>query len=146
MTNEPNSNVNIKLISTIRPIEGDSEIYEMWLEGSYIEKANSTYLRYEEIQNEQVIRTTLKLGNDQALIMRGGGVNMRLPLNIIEQQVGHYESEFGSMPLMTRTNALNFNRKPDMKSGEFSVQYDLIIGGQSVGNYKLDIQFTEVLA
>lgn len=29
-------------------------------------------------------------------------------------------------------------------SGDFHVQYDLLMGGQSVGNYTLDITFTEV--
>ncbi len=103
MANEVRSQVNIKLISTIRPIDGESESYEMWLTGQLLEKAGSIYLKYEEVQEDKTIRTTMKLGNEQALIMRTGAVKMRLPLNIIEQQIGHYESEFGSMPLVIHT-------------------------------------------
>lgn len=146
MTNQYSTDVKIKLITKIRPIEGESETYEMWLQGNYIEKAGNAYLRYEEVQDGNAIRTTVKLGNEQALIMRAGAVNMRLPLNIQEQQMGHYDSEFGSLPLMTRTLELDFQRQlEDERSGLFSVQYDLIMNGQSVGNYTVNIQFTEVI-
>lgn len=142
MANEARSQVNIKLISTIRPIDGESESYEMWLKGQLLEKAGSMYLKYEEVQEDKTIRTTMKLGNEQALIMRAGAVKMRLPLNIIEQQTGHYESEFGSMPLVIETKKMTFTKQAI--SGDFHVQYDLLMGGQSVGNYTLDITFTEV--
>lgn len=145
MTNDYAKAVKIKLITKIRPIEGEPETYEMWLQGSYIEKLDNAYLRYEEVQDGQSIRTTMKLGNDQALIIRGGAVNMRLPLNKHDEQLGNYESEFGSLPVITRTHALEFQRQSsDEKSGRFSVQYDLIMGGQMVGNYTVNIQFTEV--
>ncbi|MFB7158365.1 DUF1934 domain-containing protein [Lysinibacillus sp. NPDC056232] len=142
MANEARSQVNIKLISTIRPIDGESEGYEMLLTGQLLEKAGSIYLKYEEVQEDKTIRTTMKLGNEQALIMRNGAVKMRLPLNIMEQQMGHYESEFGSMPLVIVTKEMTFTRQA--VSGDFHVQYDLLMGGQSVGNYTLDITFTEV--
>ncbi|MEB2300732.1 DUF1934 domain-containing protein [Lysinibacillus xylanilyticus] len=142
MANEARSQVNIKLISTIRPIEGESEGYEMLLTGQLLEKAGSIYLKYEEVQEDKTIRTTMKLGNEQALIMRNGAVKMRLPLNIIEQQMGHYESELGSMPLVIDTKEMTFTKQA--VSGDFHVQYDLLMGGQSVGNYTLDITFTEV--
>lgn len=142
MANEARSQVNIKLISTIRPIDGESESYEMLLTGQLLEKAGSMYLKYEEVQEDKTIRTTMKLGNEQALIMRAGAVKMRLPLNIIEQQTGHYESELGSMPLVIDTKKMTFTKQA--LSGDFHVQYDLLMGGQSVGNYTLDITFTEV--
>jgi uncharacterized beta-barrel protein YwiB (DUF1934 family) len=142
MANEVRSQVNIKLISTIRPSDGESESYEMWLKGQLLEKAGSLYLKYDEVQEDKIIRTTMKLGHEKALIMRAGAVNMRLPLNIIEQQKGHYESEFGSMPLVIDTKKMTFTKQAI--SGDFHVQYDLLMGGQSVGNYTLDITFTEV--
>ncbi|MFE3574211.1 DUF1934 domain-containing protein [Lysinibacillus sp. NPDC059133] len=142
MANEARSQVNIKLISTIRPIDGESEGYEMLLTGQLLEKAGSIYLKYEEVQEDKTIRTTMKLGNEQALIMRNGAVKMRLPLNIMEQQMGHYESEFGSMPLVIDTKEMTFTKQA--VSGDFHVQYDLLMDGQSVGNYTLDITFTEV--
>ena len=142
MVNETKSQVNIKLISTIRPIDGEAEIVEMWLNGHLLEKAGSMYLRYEEVQEDKTIRTTMKLGEEQALIMRAGAVKMRLPLDIAEQQIGHYESELGSIPLVIQTKKMTFTRQA--VSGNFYVQYDLLMSGQSVGKYIVDITFTEV--
>lgn len=58
---------------------------------------------------------------------------------------GHYESPFGSLPIITDTHQLAIDvQKNEQVSGRFHTQYDLIIGGNSVGSYTLDIQFTEV--
>ena len=145
MTNDYTAPVKIKLITTVHPTEGESETYEMWLRGNYIEKAGSTYLRYEEIQQDQAIRTTIKLGQQQALILRNGAINMRLPLHSYKQQIGHYDSELGLLPLVIDTQKIDFQPKlPNEKTGTFTAQYHLKMNGQTVGNYIVDIQFTEV--
>ncbi|MER2049133.1 MAG: DUF1934 domain-containing protein [Solibacillus sp.] len=145
MANESGKTVKIKLVSSIIPTEGELEQYEMWLEGSCVEKGNSHYLRYEEVQEDLQIQTTIKLNEANSFIMRKGGVNMRLPLNPDLRENGHYESPFGSLPLVTDTHQLAIEVVQSEKvSGQFKTQYDLIIGGNSVGHYKLDIEFTEV--
>lgn len=145
MANESGKTVKIKLVSSIIPTEGELEQYEMWLEGSCMEKGNSHYLRYEEVQEDLQIQTTIKLNEANSFIMRKGGVNMRLPLNPDLRENGHYESPFGSLPLVTDTHQLAIEVVQSEKvSGQFKTHYDLIIGGNSVGHYKLDIQFTEV--
>lgn len=145
MANESGKTVKIKLVSSIIPTEGELEQYEIWLEGSCVEKGNSHYLRYEEVQEDLKIQTTIKLNEANSFIMRKGGVNMRLPLNPDLRENGHYESPFGSLPLVTDTHQLAIEVVQSEKvSGQFKTQYDLIIGGNSVGHYKLDIQFTEV--
>ena len=145
MANESGKTVKIKLISSIIPTEGELEQYEMWLEGSCVNKGGNHYLRYEEIQEELQIQTTIKLNGENSFIMRSGGVNMRLPLNPGMRENGHYESPFGSLPIVTDTQQLASEvTVSENVSGRFNTQYDLIIGGNSVGKYKLDIQFTEV--
>ena len=143
--NEAGTEVKIKLVSSIIPTEGELETYEMWLRGTFVEKAGKPYLRYEEVQEDQTIRTTVKLTNDQGLIMRSGGVNMRLPLNTLRRERGHYESPYGSLPIETKTHQLAIDVEQGSKvSGRFKTQYDLIIGGNAVGNYTLEINYSEV--
>lgn len=139
---EVGTDVKIKLVSSIIPTEGEQETYEIWLQGTFIEKSGTHYLRYEEIQDDQTIRTTVKLTDEQAFIMRNGGINMRLPLNMAQQEHGRYESKFGSIPLMTETNQLSYERLET--GGQFRTEYELIIDGSSVGNYTLEINYTEV--
>ncbi|MEK5079203.1 DUF1934 domain-containing protein [Solibacillus sp. FSL W7-1436] len=145
MANESGKTVKIKLVSSIIPTGGELEKYEMWLEGNCVEKGNNHYLRYEEVQEDLKIQTTIKLNEANSFIMRKGGVNMRLPLNPDLRENGHYESPFGSLPLVTDTHQLAIEVVQSEKvSGQFKTHYDLIIGGNSVGHYKLDIEFTEV--
>lgn len=142
MTYEVANNVKIKLLSTILPTEGEEESYEMWLQGSVIERAGIPYLRYEEEQEDQTIRTTIKLTSDKALIMRNGAIKMRLPLNKEQQEAGHYDNVFGMIPIETKTHTLIADRNND--NGRFIAHYDLIINGSTVGNYKLEIDYQEV--
>ncbi len=141
---EVEKNVKIKLNSTILPTDGESETYEMWLNGTYIEKSGKTYLRYEEVLNENKIRTTVKMANENALILRSGGVKMRLPFNTLQNQNGHYDTQYGTLPIVTDTHRLNHeHNNQNVINGKFHVQYDLIISGQSVGKYTLEIQYSE---
>ena len=143
--NEQGVKVKIKLFSTILPTEGEKEAYEMWLQGSFIEKAGKGYLRYEEVQEDTTIRTTIKFDDNRAIILRGGGVNMRLALNLEMRENGHYDSPYGSLPLLTKTHELTMELDKISKvSGRFNTQYDLIIGGNSVGKYTLEIHYSEV--
>ena len=142
MTNELANNVKIKLISSITPIEGEEERYEMWLHGTLVERAGTPYIKYEEVQEDQKIETTIKCTSEKALILRKGAVKMRLPLNSVAVQDGHYENMYGQIPLQTKTTELLFEREE--AKGRFLANYDLLINGASVGHYKLELQYQEV--
>lgn len=136
--------VEIKIISTIHQIDQEKQTYELWLQGSFHKKSNKMYLRYEEFMEEKKVKTTLKMGNKQALILRGGDLNMRLPFHISQTEHGHYDTKYGFLPLQTKTNRLEFHHFEDNHiKGTFHVEYDLFISGQPVGKYKLEIQYTE---
>ncbi|HWL22858.1 MAG TPA: DUF1934 domain-containing protein [Ureibacillus sp.] len=136
--------VKIKLISSIIPTDGEAESYELWLQGSFIQKTDKMYLRYEEVLDGKSIRTTVRMNGDHALILRNGGVNMRLPFNMQTIENGHYETQFGTLPITTKTNQLTHQHNEEASvTGRFQINYDLIIGGQAVGEYNLDIQYSE---
>ncbi|MED3661338.1 DUF1934 domain-containing protein [Ureibacillus sp. FSL K6-8385] len=137
-------NVKIRVISKICPIDGDEETYELWLQGIWIKKNDNMYLRYEEIMEDKKIKTTVKMNSDNALILRSGDVNMRLPFSLESRQNGHYDTMYGTLPLQTKTYRIGLEHsEEDNISGRFNVQYDLIISGHSVGHYSLEIQYTE---
>lgn len=140
---EQEKKVKIKLVSTILPTNGERETYEMWLGGSIVQKGGNDYLRYEEVQQEQTIRTTIKLAEQGTVILRNGAVKMRMPLNIDQPEIGHYESMYGALPLETTTHQLAIEQQAS-GSTRFTTQYDLRVAGNSVGNYTLEIHFTEV--
>jgi uncharacterized beta-barrel protein YwiB (DUF1934 family) len=133
--------VKVRLKTTIQQPNEEPEIYELWASGLLIEKGTHSYLKYDEIQEEQTIKTTVKMGLKEALVLRSGGINMRLPFLLGEDQTGSYEGEYGSLMVKTKTRQMTFEKSE--QTGHFIVQYELIIDGQPIGDYKLEFQYTE---
>lgn len=133
--------VKIKLKTTIQQPLEEPEIYELWVSGLLYEKGSNSYLNYEEVQDEKTIKTTVKMGLTEALILRSGGVTMRLPFLLDSEQVGSYESEYGSLMVHTKTHHILFEK--NKHAGHFTVHYDFIVSGEPVGEYTLEFQYTE---
>jgi len=137
-----NKQVKVKLKTTIRQPNEEPEIFELWATGNLIEKRGNSYLKYEEMQDDNKINTTVKMGDSEALILRSGGVNMRLPFLKNAEQNGSYESEYGVLMVSTMTRKITFEQ--NNQDGYFVVQYDLNVSGQPVGEYTLEFHYTEV--
>ncbi len=129
--------VNVRLLSTIKHTDTAAETFEIQTTGELTIKGEQPYLVYEEIQNEKAVKTTVKLSSDSALILRSGGLKMRLPFVKGELQTGSYDSGYGAMMITTNTKQLQFG------NGSFRVEYDLLINEEVVGTYILELIYTE---
>ncbi len=129
--------VKVQLVSTIRHPNVQEETINIKTKGILTLKGEQNYLVYEESQNEKTIRTTVKLSGQNALILRSGGVKMRLPLERGEFQNGSYETQYGTMIITTNTKHLHF------EVGRFQVEYELIINEEVAGTYTLELTYTE---
>src|SRR5699024_11874454 len=86
---------------------------------------------YEEQHDGQTIQSTIKLGHDEALIMRSGAVKMRFPLALGETRNGQYNNEHMALPLIVKTKKLQYEENE--QSGSFIVQYELHADGSLLG-------------
>ena len=136
-------NVTIMLNSSIRHPGQDEETHELNAIGQYIKRAGRSYLKYEEEQSGNRIETTVKMGDEDALIMRRGAVDMRLPFNLDEERQGTYGSGPANFQLIVKTNDLEFAEVRDGFGGRFSVAYELVAEGSVLGTYELTITYTE---
>ena len=136
-----NKQVTVNLKTTIRQPNEEPEMYELCATGTLIEKGQFVYLKYAEVQEEKEINTTVKMSDTEALIMRTGGVNMRLPFLNEADQTGRYDSEYGMLMVTTSTTRMLLEK--NQNDGHFMVQYDLNVSGQPVGEYTLEFHFTE---
>lgn len=134
-------NVNIQLSSSIRHPEQDEETHELHLTGQCIRKAGRFYLKYQEVQNGNTIQTTIKMGDEDAIIMRSGAVNMRLPFQMEGERQGIYGNGPAAFELIIKTEHLEFTGSAS--DGRFSVSYDLLAEGSLLGKYKLTITYSE---
>jgi uncharacterized beta-barrel protein YwiB (DUF1934 family) len=129
--------VNIRLVSTIRHPNVQEETINIEIKGTLTLKGKQYYLVYEEMQDQKITRTTVKLGGQTALILRSGGVKMRLPFERGELQTGSYDTQYGTIIINTNTKHLHFD------DGHFQVEYELIINEEVAGTYTLELIYTE---
>ena len=135
--------VEIRLHSSIRHPEQEQETHEMSLAGQLIQKNGTSYLKYEELQNGDRIRTTVKLGAEEAVILRSGAVKMRLPFSKDGERAGTYGSGPAAFGLLVKTNELSYTAEQDDSGGRFNVHYELHAEGSLLGTYELTITYTE---
>ena len=136
-------NVSIQLHSLIRHPGQEQEMHELSLAGQFIEKKGKSYLKYEEQQNGTVVRTTVKLDAEDALILRSGAVTMRLPFSANDKRPGTYGNGPASFNLLVETDHLEFITGADESTGRFHVAYHLHAEGSLLGTYELTITYTE---
>ncbi|MGX9133098.1 DUF1934 domain-containing protein [Rummeliibacillus sp. JY-2-4R] len=135
--------IKLKIITTIKQPDTPLEKYELWSEGTILKKRDQIYLRYEEVQEDQHMNTTLRFGQEDAIIIRNGDLKMRMPFVLGQAQRGHYNSQYGQLPIVTVTKVMKFEPSETLQNGRFYLQYELFIGGESVGDYALELNYTE---
>ena len=129
--------VNIKLTTIIRQPDVEDQLMELRSQGTLTVKNNRRYLQYEEQLEELLVRTTVKISENEAVIMRSGGLQMRLPFLLHKEQTGNLTNEQGSFMLTTKAHELSIS------DTRFKVRYDLAMGSAHVGEYEMEIQFLE---
>ncbi|WKA57918.1 DUF1934 domain-containing protein [Planococcus shenhongbingii] len=129
--------VKIKLTTIIRQPDAEEQLMELWSHGTLTIKNDLRYLQYEEQLEELLIRTTVKLGENEAVIMRSGGLQMRLPFLLHKEQTGNLTNEQGTFMLTTKAHELTIS------DTRFKVRYDLAMGSAHAGEYEMEIQFME---
>lgn len=134
--------VNIRLHSSIRHPGQAKDTQEFQLKGRLIEKRDTSYLQYEE-QQGGTIETIVKLDSKEALIMRKGAVQMRLPFSVENRRIGSYGSGPATFDLLVETDHLQFTQERESGGGRFEVRYRLSDGKSLLGTYNLTITYTE---
>lgn len=133
--------VRIKLQSSIQHPGQEKEVHLLDLMGRYIKKAQSSYLKYEQTTNDENVQTTVKIMDDEALIMRSGAVSMRLPFINNDERPGTYGNGPAAFKLNVKTTALDFTENE--ADGEFEVIYELHADGALLGTYEIKITYAE---
>lgn len=119
----------------------EQESFELVVFGRYFEKDNASFLKYEEVHEEGTVRTIVKMAGEEALILRGGAVKMRLPFRLNKKLNGSYELPLGMFETTTLARKLDFCVANG--SGRVEIEYDFAMQGEHAGSYHLEISFQE---
>lgn len=117
------------------------ETFDLHVFGRYFQKGNADFLQYEEVMEEGSVRTIVKMAAEEALILRGGAVKMRLPFELNRKLNGSYELPFGQFAIVTKAKRMDYSY--ENRKGSFEIVYDFSIEGSPQGTYHLEIAFQE---
>jgi len=134
--------VKITVSTTIRNGK-EKETYELITFGQYIQKTNSTFLRYDEMMEEGTNKTTIKISQQEGSIIRKGAVNMKLLFQKNRSLQGNYQTPYGIFDIQTATSRINHEFDTTLKKGEIDILYDLKMQGSHAGTYHMAITFEE---
>lgn len=135
--------VKIKVKTDIRNGK-EKETYELTTFGRYYKKGNTFYLQYEEVMEEQgTIKTIVKMSDADSLILRSGGIKMRLPFLMNKSLRGSYETPYGVLEMVTLTKRLEHFYNEEKGYGSFDILYELNMQGSKAGTYHMTIIFEE---
>lgn len=142
LTTDQQTPVKIHLVTTVRQ-DGDEEVYEMVVFGRLFHKGQAVYLEYDEVQEDGTVHSIVKIGDNEATILRSGIVNMRLKFKINERMSGSHVSEVGSLLLTTNAQKIFHEENKDTREGQIQLHYDLSMQGTAVGHYQMVINYKE---
>ncbi|WHY86210.1 DUF1934 domain-containing protein [Neobacillus novalis] len=130
-------NTEIPVKINVKTTIDEQEAFELVVFGRASHKGDAFFLQYEEVLEEGTVRTIVKVATEEALILRGGAVKMRLPFRLNKILRGSYEMPFGTFETTT------FARKIERTDGHIEILYDFAMQGSPGGTYHLEITFQE---
>lgn len=122
---------------TVKTTIDQQETFELVVFGNAYQKGEAFFLKYDEVLEEGTVRTIVKVAENEALILRGGAVKMRLPFTLDRKMRGSYEMPFGLFETTT------FARRIEQTEGLIDILYDFSLDGAPAGTYHLQIIFEE---
>ncbi len=124
--------------------ENGKEIIETAADGQFFQKDHASFLQYQEKGETGTIRTTVKIAEMEALILRNGAIKMRLPFTLGEKREGSYELPFGKFAIASFLKKINHLYDPKQGNGRIEIVYDFSMQGAAESNtYHLEITFQE---
>jgi uncharacterized beta-barrel protein YwiB (DUF1934 family) len=121
----------------------EPENYELIVFGQYQKTNTAAYLRYEEILDGGKVNTTVKIAQDEILILRSGAIKMRMVFRPGLPVSGTYHSQHGYMEIVTEAKSMHHGHNDLTNEGIINLTYDLSMQENLAGTYKLDIKYKE---
>ncbi|WP_028400615.1 DUF1934 domain-containing protein [Ectobacillus panaciterrae] len=134
--------IQLKFVTQIRD-GARKETIAFDTNGLYYEKGQSTYLTFQEPNEQGEVNTVVKIQGTDVLIMRSGAVSMRQTHKKGQQTNGMYTSELGAFALQTKTDNVLFEWSEKTKKGRLFLTYALLLNGSDAGRYAITITFKE---
>ncbi|OEF96739.1 DUF1934 domain-containing protein [Desulfuribacillus alkaliarsenatis] len=115
------------------------EKIENWYEGVLQVKEGTTYIHYNDTEQDEEIKTVIKIEGQEVTILKFGNIKSKQKFIKGKQHYSEYETPFGVLPLEvdTKDMVVEFVSRDD---GFIQIDYVLDIAGERLGSRKVDIR------
>ncbi|GEP79092.1 DUF1934 domain-containing protein [Staphylococcus carnosus] len=134
-------NIRIQTLQVIKR-DGETDEFEYETNGTWQEKRQVEYIRYDEQIEDITIHVTLKIQDGEVKLMRSGEIKQNLHFVEGKDTVSLYEIPAGKIPLTVRTLSINHFIQPEMS--KLKIRYELFQDEEKMGNYLYQITYKEL--
>lgn len=136
------------VVITVRGLQrevDDNEPVEVISVGTYLRKADTHYLSYEEADEDgKITKNRIKITPDYIEMTKQGGITTQMLFAIGQKQYTCYATPFGDLTLGVTTKMINLAEEEQQISAE--LRYDLEVNGAHMSECELDINVKECTA
>lgn len=136
------------VVITVRGLQrevDDNEPVEVISAGTYLRKADTHYLSYEEADEDgKITKNRIKITPDCIEMTKQGGITTQMMFAIGQKQYTCYATPFGDLTLGVTTKMINLAEDEQQISAE--LRYDLEVNGAHMSECELDINVKECTA
>ncbi|MGY3778472.1 DUF1934 domain-containing protein [Isobaculum melis] len=120
--------------------DGKTDYHQFKGVATFVKMAHSYYLRYEEEVGTMV---TLKVTDEsQVTILRKGQTETKLRFDLATAYPSEFVTPQGKFQLETTTQEMSVLIDEALPKGEIQVIYQLFMGEEKLGDYKLQLHFS----
>jgi len=136
------------VVITVRGLQREvdnNEPVEVISAGTYLRKADTHYLSYEEADEDgKITKNRIKITPDCIEMTKQGGITTQMLFAIGQKQYTCYATPFGDLTLGVTTKMINLAEEEQQISAE--LRYDLEVNGAHMSECELDINVKECTA
>ncbi|AYU56245.1 Uncharacterized beta-barrel protein ywiB [Staphylococcus piscifermentans] len=134
-------NIQIQTLQLIKR-DGETDEFEYETNGTWQEKRQVEYIRYDEQIEDISIHVTLKIQDSEVKLMRSGEIKQNLHFVEGKDTVSLYEIPAGKIPLTVRTLSINHFIQPE--ASKLKIRYELFQEEEKMGTYLYQITYKEL--
>lgn len=140
--------VKVNLKTTIT-VNNEKEVHVFNVSGQAVKMGETLYLRYEEHYELETgeslkIPVTMKFEADGVMhLTRAAEQRIKMSFDLTKPQATNYRTPYGMMMIDVVTTKAHLVLNDNPVTGEAIIDYQLKAGTEKLGDYQLDLRFTE---
>lgn len=122
--------------------EDNEDKIEFITKGNMFHKDGKYYIKYDQIDDNEVISTTVKIENEKVTILRYGSMNTQMIVEKGKKHLSYYETPQGAVTIGVYSDKVDVNIGEE--TGEIKLYYDVEFDNVLASRNAIEIKYKQV--